>query len=184
MSKLMKTMLGAIALTYCVSAHAKPFTNQDAVAEAKKYKFVCGEDDKLKCRADRKQFIKEYQNAYAGDFFAQKNVAKTIWKHRDGQDLNSQIGACAWETIVVRTDTIYKNGIEIYDQKDMCSHLSGDDKPPQSYAPADVVEKKIEEIKKNIQARTVHLVNVEEMDFDVKRDHEESHAGVGWSDKY
>ncbi|QHI96041.1 hypothetical protein GT348_07160 [Aristophania vespae] len=47
-----------------------------------------------------------------------------------------------------------------------------------------VAEKKVKEIKKIINARTVHFVDIKEMQFNAKRDHDESHAGVGWSEKY
>ncbi|UMM63810.1 hypothetical protein [Aristophania vespae] len=184
MSTLMKTMLGAIALTYCVSAHAQPFTNEDAIAEAKSYKFVLGYHKKSEFEKDQKMFIKEYQNAYAGDFTAQRNVATFIWKYHDPRNTVSQIEACAWQSLVLQIKSIYKNIFDDNEYGKMCEYFSPSEDAAQVYASKPVIKKRIAELKNIINAHTVHLVDVEELDFDAKRDHDELHAGLGWDYKY
>ncbi|UMM63809.1 hypothetical protein [Aristophania vespae] len=183
MSTLMKTILGTVALTYCVSAHAKPFTNEDAISWAKNYNFVCGKHSKAECENDRGLFLKEYQNAYAGDFTAQGNVAFNIWRYRDRNDVSSQIEACAWQTIVVMSNSKYKDGTEHDNLEMMCKAVDG----PQAslaYDAVPTVRERVAEIKKIIDAHTVHPVDIEGLDFVVKRDHNEHHAGKGWSTRY
>ncbi|UMM63813.1 hypothetical protein [Aristophania vespae] len=181
MSKLLKTMLGAVALTYCVSAHAKPFTNEDAIAEAKSYKLIWADHIGSDPVKDKKRFVKEYQNAYAGDYVAWRNVSNIIWKYHDKQDVASQIAACAWQSLVVQTKSIYKNPLDDFSREMMCGKAA---QTGQVYAPKPAVQKKIAEIKKIIDAHTVHLVNIEEIDFDAERDRQEAYAGLGWDYKY
>ncbi|QHI96049.1 hypothetical protein GT348_07200 [Aristophania vespae] len=181
MSKLLKTMLGAVALTYCVSAHAKPFTNHDAIIEAKNFNFKCSSrKDKSSCEDDLKTFIKEYQNAYVGDYQAQRNVADAIWKYRDPEDPASHIEACAWSTIFVFTPSRYKQSNDRVDVEIKCD-FSEDDNAALIYKNGPTVRERVAQIKKIINARTVHPVDIKEMDFVVRRDHDEKHAGVGWS---
>ncbi|UMM63811.1 hypothetical protein [Aristophania vespae] len=190
MSKLLKTILGTIALTYCVSAYAKPFTNEDAIAVAESYKPDPDYFDEIyynkpKSEKDLQMFIEEYQNAYAGDYVSWRNIATFIWKFHNPRNTASQIEACAWQSLVVQTKSIYKNAFDDREYIEMCERdiVFGKDSV-RIYASKPVIKKRIAEIKKIINAHTVHLVDVEELDFDAKRDHDQAHAGLGWDYKY
>ncbi|QHI96048.1 hypothetical protein GT348_07195 [Aristophania vespae] len=159
MSKLLKTMLGAVALTYCVSAHAKPFTNEDAIAEANSFKLVCGNHDKARCEHDQKIFIKEYQSAYAGVFEAQREVAYAIWKYRDPENAASQIGACAWQTIAMSSSSNSKVPSDDDRTKKMCQFATADKKSSLA------IQKRVEQIKKIIAIHTVYPADFEVFDF-------------------
>ncbi|UMM63814.1 hypothetical protein [Aristophania vespae] len=180
MSTLLKTMLGAVALTYCVSAHAKPFTNEDAASWAKNYNFFCGKHDKAECESDKKTFIKEIQNAYAGDFQAQTNVAYDIHDYRKRDDVPSQIESCAWQTIVVLSNSKYKDdSMERGSLEERCKRVPGT-QAETLYDALPTVRERVAEIKGIIDAHTVHPIDIEEYHFVVKRDHDEKHAGDGW----
>ncbi|UMM63812.1 hypothetical protein [Aristophania vespae] len=180
MSKLLKTMLGAVALTYCVSAHAKPFTNEDAASWAKNYNFFCGKHDKADCKFEHKIFIKEIQNAFAGDFTAQKNVAYNIDRYRKRDDVPSQIESCAWQTIVVLSNSKYKDdSMERGSLEEVCKRVPGT-QAETLYDALPTVRERVAEIKGIIDAHTVHPIDIEEKGFVVKRDHDQEHAGEGW----
>ncbi|QHI96043.1 hypothetical protein GT348_07170 [Aristophania vespae] len=106
MLKLVKTIFGSAALIYCVSAHAKPFTNEDAIKEAKTYEFYCGDTHtKSECAEAQENFIQDYQNAYAGDYASVTRVADTLWEYRDRSDIvPAMIEACSWQYVVMSYD--------------------------------------------------------------------------------
>ncbi|MXV35815.1 MULTISPECIES: hypothetical protein [unclassified Saccharibacter] len=175
--------------TIAVSTNAyagEPFTNEEAIDEAEVNVLPC-DDDLSKprdCTPERKRFIEEYQNAYAGDHLAQQNVGYDLWQ---GAGENNELpyifdpaSACAWRIIASRS--------HVADWHDDAEHINMICRSP-SHRRYDTVypmpdealqvNAALRKIRSRIRAHTVHRVNVEEIEFDVKRDGDEDHAGIG-----
>ncbi|QHI96046.1 hypothetical protein GT348_07185 [Aristophania vespae] len=182
MSKLIKTMLCAITLTYCVSARAEISGNEEAIKLLNRLHFSCDNHKKSDCEVAHNLLVKEYQNAFAGDYLAQRDVAAIIWEYYDKKDDVALEEACAWQTLVTQTKSKYKRSTDRLYLNLMCKPFFG------VYNASDVpkieptVKKLVKAMKEIIGYHITHLVDIDEINFNVERDHDQAHAGLGWDD--
>ncbi|QHI96044.1 hypothetical protein GT348_07175 [Aristophania vespae] len=165
MLKLVKTIFGCVALIYCVSASAKPFTNEDAINEAKTYVFYCGDTHtKSECAEARKNFIQDYQNAYAGDRPSMIKVTDALWEYRSRSDITSLLDASAWDYVygVILSGTFsQKESLKAYK---MATPITGKIKDADSrFSPGfRLIALRALDIMEVIKAHTVHAVDSDE----------------------
>ncbi|QHI96045.1 hypothetical protein GT348_07180 [Aristophania vespae] len=159
MFKLTKIVFGSAALIYCVSAYAKPFTNEDAINEAKNYEFYCGDTHtKSECTLARKAFIKDYQNAYADDRTAQEKVVHALREYRSRDDASTLLDVCAWQLFLIPVKPEQRLPGQQHGWESMCSLFSaGDPNLRLGYGQRFLVTR-IYEIGRIIGAHTVHRV--------------------------
>ncbi|QHI96042.1 hypothetical protein GT348_07165 [Aristophania vespae] len=183
MHNLVKTIFGSTILIYCVAAHATSFTNKDAIHEVKSYGFYCSAaHNKSDCDVAQKLLIKEYQNAYAGDYLAQRNVAYILWDYQRWDNASMLTEACAWQTIVMQTQSKYKRSTDGAYQQFICTSPFDDYfQSPSISVSKPSVNKRVAEIKNIIKVHSVSPIDIDEINFNVKRDHDQAHAGLGWN---
>lgn len=153
-------------------AHANDlYVNSDALKDAQFRLTECRSDNKSEktCKFEQSEFIKEYQNAYSGDYLAQLNVGYMLLRGGSGSVQKNQLEACAWHTIAMRSKSPYIRPVEREQARITCTD------PSPQYGQA--LERLVTEINHAIHAHGVHRVPVPEIDYDPKRDRDETNAG-------
>lgn len=153
-------------------AHANDlYVNSDALKDAQFRLTECGNNSKnaKTCKFEQSEFIKEYQNAYSGDYLAQINVGYMLLHGGSGSVQTNQLEACAWHTIAMRSKSPYIRPVERDQARITCTD------PLPQYGLA--LERLITEINHAIHAHGVRRVPVPEIDYDPKRDRDETNAG-------
>ncbi|MCW4589379.1 hypothetical protein NO263_02085 [Gluconacetobacter entanii] len=147
------------------------YNNSDAVQEAKFRLTDCEKDssDIKSCKFEQSEFVEEYQNAYAGDYLAQQNVGYMLLRGGDGAVRKNPFEACAWHTLAIRSKSPYIRSVERDQARISCTE------PVSQYGKA--LEGQISEMTQAIRAHGVHRVAVPEIDYDPKRDRDETNSG-------
>lgn len=147
-----------------------PGPSKKYMEEAEQFLSSCGLSggDKEDCIRDQARFEQEYVNAYAGDYLAQSNVAYQLWKAPAGFLGSNTRQACAWRLIVLTSGSPYLTDLDMARSKDVCGNL--DPKDP-------AVLSRGQAIRDVIQSHRVKPVAVPAIDYDPRRDKDETNAG-------
>lgn len=144
--------------------------NKQIYEEAKEYLISCWNDDKNKeCIDNHDRFIREYINAYSGDWLAQSNVGAMLRTGSDYSLTQNNTQACAWKIVSMRSGSPYIRDVDTFSLNDTCD-LAGGVHNTTSQARA-------RQIEAYIRSHKIKPIPVPQIDYDPTRDKDEQNAG-------
>lgn len=100
-------------------------TNQSRADQAADHLGTCiSASNEASCKADRQQFAKEYQEAYKGNYQAQRNAAYCLSTGCDGAVRQNKILGCAWRIVIVTSGSPKVDSSDTANLKHNCGQLS------------------------------------------------------------
>ncbi|WP_278368121.1 hypothetical protein [Acetobacter orientalis] len=138
--------------------------------EAQEFLGSCplSKDENDDCVNNQARFEQEYVNAYSGDYLAQSNIAYELWASPSGILRKNIRQACAWRLIVITSGSPYLSDIDIERSKETCGDIDARDPTVLARAQA---------IRAVIRSKKVKPVAVPAIDYDPRRDKDETNAG-------
>jgi|GEM_PF-6026691 len=153
-----------------------PRQDKQAYSEAKSYLATCGSwKNRSGCKSDQDLFVRQYINAMASDFKAQKDVVFHLIAGAHDPDSGSggsvrpnQVQACAWSKLIASSGSPYLTSEDLSSSVLVCDGLR-----PIDEAAANL---RAQKIAAEIRSSNVQRVAVPQLDYDPRDGRDETAA--------
>lgn len=120
------------------------------------------------CMEFQDEFVREYINAYSGDYLAISNVSTMFSQPLAGAVRVNDVQGCAWRLVLMRSGSPYLSNLDKDVTKEVCAAAGGlRDQAAVSRA---------NEITVTVRSHRIHPVAVPQIHYDPKRDRDEQTA--------
>lgn len=120
------------------------------------------------CMEFQDQFVREYINAYSGDYLAASNVSTMFSEPLAGAVRVNNTQSCAWRLVLMRSGSPYLSDLDRDITKNRCEAVGG--------TKDQIVVARANEIEKVVRSHRIHPIAVPQISYDPKRDKDEQTA--------